>query len=47
VRKKEKEEIPLVYIERNPLVILTSMLLTVGMAYLTFKNVFNKDVMDV
>lgn len=47
MRKKEKEEIPLVYIERNPLVILTSILLTVGMAYLTFKNVFNKDVMDV
>lgn len=47
MRKKEKEEIPLAYIERNPLVIVTSILLTVGMVYLTFQNVFNKEVMDV
>lgn len=47
MRKKEKDEIPLVYIERNPLMLILSILLTTGMAYLTFQNVFNKDVMEV
>lgn len=47
MRNKEKDEIPLVYIERNPLIIALSVLMTTGLFYITFKNVFGKEVMDV
>jgi len=47
VYKPKKEEIPLVNIERNPLVLLSSLVLTVGLCYLTFSTLFAKEVSDV
>ena len=47
MKKADREEPPLVNIERNPLIILLSWILTIGMAYLTYQNLFAKEVMDV
>jgi hypothetical protein len=47
VKKTRKEEVPLMSIERNPLFLIISLLLTVGMAYLTFQNLFAKEVLDI
>lgn len=45
--KPKKEEIPLVNIERNPLVLLLSLALTVGLVYLTFRTLFDREVSDI
>ena len=45
--KPKKEEIPLVNIERNPLVLIMSLLLTVGLIYLTFRTLFSQEVSDI
>ena len=45
--KPRKEEIPLVNIERNPLVLLLSALATAGLVYLTFRTLFDKEVGEI
>lgn len=47
MNNQRKEEIPLVNIERNPLVLLISVLITAGLVYLTFQTIFNKEAYEV
>jgi hypothetical protein len=47
VKKTTQEEPPQVNIERNPIIIILSLLLTAGMMYYTFRSLFAKEVMDI
>ncbi|MBK9284388.1 MAG: hypothetical protein IPM51_08710 [Sphingobacteriaceae bacterium] len=47
MKKADLEEPPLINIERNPIVLISSLILTLGLGYLTYKNLFAKDVMDI
>lgn len=47
MNNKKKEDVPLVNIERNPLVLMASVLLTAGLVFLTFQTIFNKEAWEV
>jgi hypothetical protein len=47
VNNKREEEIPLLNIERNPLVLLVSGALTVLFMYLTYKAILSKEAFEV
>ncbi len=45
--KIEKEEIVFANIERNPLVLVISLLISAGFIYLTYISIFNKEAFEV
>jgi hypothetical protein len=47
VKKDPRNDIPLAYIERNPLLVLVSVLIAAGLVFLTFQTLFNKEAVDV
>ena len=47
MNSKEKEKPPILNIERNPLILLVSGVLTIVLMYLTYITIFNKEVYDV
>ena len=47
MNSREKEEVPLANIERNPLLLLVSVALTTGFVILTYYAIFNKEAHEV
>ncbi len=47
MNSKEKERPPLMNIERNPLMLLICTALTVGLFYLTYITIFNKEAYEI
>jgi hypothetical protein len=47
VNKIEHNETPLLNVERNPLVIIIALLLSLGCVYLTFSTLFKKEAFEI